>query len=227
MADIFNIADGVRPDSEFDVCSRRSCFYQQRAKRALDLFLSVVALPFLAPLIAVLYIAVRLDGGPGFFGHSRVGRGGGAFRCWKLRTMVPDAQQRLDAVLRADPAARAEWEKDQKLRHDPRITWLGGFLRRTSLDELPQIWNVLKGEMSLIGPRPVTVPELERYKGHKPVYLALRPGITGLWQVSGRNSVSYDTRVEMDAAYFRNIGFLSDIRILFQTVGVVFARTGH
>jgi len=202
-------------------------FYRHRAKRAVDLVLSALSLPVLVPLIAILYFAVRLDGGAGFFGHSRVGRDGVLFRCWKLRTMVPDAQQRLDRLLEEDPVSRAEWERDRKLREDPRITWFGNFLRRTSLDELPQILNVLKGEMSLIGPRPVTVPELERYHRYKWVYLSLRPGITGLWQVSGRNNVSYDTRVQMDAAYFQGLSFLSDIRILFQTVGVLFARTGR
>ena len=201
-------------------------FYRQRAKRAVDLILSMLLIPILAPVIAALYIGVRLDGGPGFFGHQRVGRNGVSFHCWKLRTMVPDAQQRLDRLLQENPVARAEWERDHKLREDPRITRFGNFLRKTSLDELPQIWNVLRGEMSLIGPRPVTAPELERYHGMKVVYLSLRPGITGVWQVSGRNDVSYDARVQMDADYYRKVGFVFDIRILLQTIGVVFARTG-
>lgn len=221
------VSDTGCPDMGVVASLPVNCGYRQRAKRAFDLLLSVISLPFLVPVITVLYILVRLDGGSGFFGHRRVGRDGRMFRCWKLRTMVPDAQQQLDALLKSDPVARAEWEKDHKLRDDPRITRMGRFLRKTSLDELPQIWNVLKGEMSLIGPRPVTAPELERYRGHKPVYLSLRPGITGLWQVSGRNSVSYDERVRLDAAYFHDGSFSSDVRILVQTVGVVFARSGH
>ncbi|MAE91113.1 MULTISPECIES: sugar transferase [Salipiger] len=195
-------------------------------KRAFDIVLSILMLPILLPVIAVLYIAVRAEGGPGFFGHKRVGRNGTQFRCWKIRTMVPDAQERLEELLRNDPAARAEWERDRKLRNDPRVTRLGAFLRRSSLDELPQIWNVLRGEMSLIGPRPVTEPELQRYGGAAWAYLAMRPGITGLWQVSGRNDVSYEERVQLDVAYHNGVSLMGDVRILFLTVGAVLGKTG-
>jgi len=195
-------------------------------KRTFDIVLSVLMLPILLPVIAVLYIAVRAEGGPGFFGHKRVGRNGTQFRCWKIRTMVPDAQERLEELLRNDPAARAEWERDRKLRNDPRVTRLGAFLRRSSLDELPQIWNVLRGEMSLIGPRPVTEPELQRYGGAAWHYLALRPRLPGLWQVSGRNDVSYEERVQLDVAYHNSVSLRGDVRILFLTVGAVLGKTG-
>ncbi|APZ52870.1 sugar transferase [Salipiger abyssi] len=212
----YEIAAGVKSER----------FYHGFAKRPFDLFLAALMLPILVPVIALLYVAVRLEGGPGFFGHHRVGRNGQVFRCWKIRTMVPDAKERLEHLLANDPQARAEWESDRKLRNDPRVTRLGAFLRKSSLDELPQIWNVLKGEMSLIGPRPVTAPELERYGGHKWIYQSMRPGITGLWQVSGRNEVSYDERVQLDANYFRELSLVSDVRILLQTVGAVLNRTG-
>jgi Undecaprenyl-phosphate galactose phosphotransferase WbaP len=200
--------------------------YRGGAKRVVDLILSVLMLPILLPVIGILYIVVRVDGGPGFFGHRRVGRNGKTFRCWKVRTMVTDAQERLEELLKNDPEARAEWERDRKLRNDPRVTRLGNFLRKTSLDELPQIWNVLKGEMSLIGPRPVTEPELDMYGGKKWAYLAVRPGITGLWQVSGRNDVSYDERVQLDVDYYNGLSFPSDMRILVLTVGAVLGKTG-
>ena len=196
------------------------------SKRVFDIVLSILMLPILLPIIAALYIAVRAEGGPGFFAHTRVGRNGTHFRCWKIRTMVPDAQERLEELLRNDSAAREEWERDRKLRNDPRVTRLGDFLRRSSLDELPQIWNVLCGEMSLIGPRPVTEPELQRYGGEVWAYLAMRPGITGLWQVSGRNDVSYEERVMLDVTYYNGVSLMSDLRILFLTVGVVLGKTG-
>ncbi|MGI3170902.1 sugar transferase [Pseudooceanicola sp. C21-150M6] len=195
-------------------------------KRTFDILLSILMLPVLIPVILLLAIAVRLEGGPGFFGHHRVGQGGRLFRCWKIRTMVPDAQARLEALLASDALAREEWARDQKLRNDPRVTRLGNFLRKSSLDELPQIWNVLRGDMSLIGPRPVTEPELVKYGAKKWAYLAMRPGITGLWQVSGRNDVSYDERVQLDVDYHNSMSFAGDLRILVQTVGAVLGKTG-
>ncbi|SDF18677.1 sugar transferase [Limimaricola pyoseonensis] len=215
-------------DSDFAPRHRRrgALRYVEIPKRGLDLLLCLVLLPTILPIIAFLYLLVRLDGGPGFFGHQRIGRDGRRFRCWKIRTMVPDAQERLAALLAADPEARAEWQRDRKLRRDPRVTRLGGFLRASSLDELPQIWNVLRGEMSLIGPRPITAAELMRYGAEKGVYLALRPGITGLWQVSGRNDLSYDQRVRLDAEYQARVSLGTDLRILYRTAGAVLMRTG-
>ncbi|PSK82498.1 lipopolysaccharide/colanic/teichoic acid biosynthesis glycosyltransferase [Limimaricola soesokkakensis] len=200
--------------------------YNRFAKRLLDLVLVAILLVPLLPVIGTLYLLVRREGGPGFFGHERVGRNGVTFKCWKIRTMVPDAEARLAALLASDPEARAEWERDHKLRDDPRVTRLGALLRKTSLDELPQIWNVLKGEMSLIGPRPVTEAELSRYGHQSWVYLSLRPGVTGLWQVSGRNDIAYDERVALDARYLERLSMPLDLKILIQTVGAVLNRTG-
>jgi lipopolysaccharide/colanic/teichoic acid biosynthesis glycosyltransferase len=159
--------------------SRAAVSYTSHAKRAFDL--SIVALLALVtlPLVLLLALAVSRDGGSAFFGHERVGRDGRRFRCWKLRTMVPDAQEVLARHLAADPAAAAEWARDQKLSADPRVTPVGRLLRATSLDELPQLWNVAVGDMSLVGPRPVTPEELERYRGHGEEVLSVRPGRHG------------------------------------------------
>ncbi|MEL6562802.1 MAG: sugar transferase [Pseudomonadota bacterium] len=200
--------------------------YPSIFKRLFDIFLSILLLPILLPIIAILYIVVRSDGGPGFFGHSRVGRNGRMFKCWKVRTMVVDAQERLDALLASDAQARAEWDRDRKLRNDPRVTRVGNFLRKSSLDELPQIFNVLKGEMSLVGPRPITEAELERYGAQQAVYLAMRPGVTGLWQVSGRNEVTYNERVSMDSTYYNSVSLGTDLRILAKTADAVLSKTG-
>ncbi|MEL7280466.1 MAG: sugar transferase [Pseudomonadota bacterium] len=219
----------LRPASTADLGTSfkyNASAYLQTGKRPLDVFLSVMLLPILLPIIAVLGIALRFSGGPAFFGHTRVGKDGRTFKCWKLRTMVMDAEERLQELLERDPAARTEWERDRKLRDDPRVTPLGSFLRRTSLDELPQIFNVLKGDMSLVGPRPVTTDELERYGSHKQAYLAMRPGVTGLWQVSGRNDVSYPERVAMDNNYYHAVSLTTDMRILVKTTSVVLRRTG-
>lgn len=167
------------------------------------------------------------DGGPGFFGHRRIGRNGEVFRCWKIRTMVVDAEARLAEHLASDPEAAAEWERDHKLRDDPRITRLGAFLRATSLDELPQIWNVLKGEMSFVGPRPVVRDEMRKYGAARTAYLAMKPGITGLWQVSGRNDVSYDERVAMDVEYVSSVSLLTDVRLILLTGLSIVDRTGR
>jgi Undecaprenyl-phosphate galactose phosphotransferase WbaP len=201
--------------------------YEIFFKRVLDLVISITILPIILPTILVLCLLVRRDGGAGLFGHARMGKDGKVFSCWKIRTMVPDAQARLDALLASDAEARAEWERDHKLRNDPRVTRLGNFLRRSSLDELPQIWNVLKGEMSLIGPRPVTEPELQRYGKQAPSYLMMRPGITGLWQVSGRNDISYAERVALDVKYLDEMSLWKDLAILYKTVFAVVGRTGR
>jgi lipopolysaccharide/colanic/teichoic acid biosynthesis glycosyltransferase len=180
------------------------------------------------PLLGLLAMLIRLDGGPALFHHARIGRGGRPFACVKFRTMTPDAEQRLAALLAVDAGARAEWEMTRKLRRDPRATLIGRFLRASSLDELPQLFNVLRGEMSLVGPRPVTRAELDAYYGDAAArdYASVRPGITGLWQVSGRNDVSYGRRVELDMAYVRNPSLLMDLRILLQTVRIVLLRRG-
>ena len=197
------------------------------AKAVFDILLAVLLLPILLPVIAVLYVLVRLDGGPGFYGHERVCRDERRFRCWKLRTMVPNSREVLERHLAENPEAAAEWARDFKLTDDPRITRVGAFLRRTSLDELPQLWNVLRGEMSFVGPRPVTADELPKYQGYEWCYLSVKPGITGIWQVSGRNDVDYETRVRMDVAYRTNRSFLGDVGIIVRTAGAVINSTGR
>ncbi len=196
-------------------------------KTIFDFTLALLLLPILLPIIAVLYVLTRLDGGPGFYGHERICKDEGRFRCWKIRTMVPNSAEVLKRHLAENPDAAAEWARDFKLTNDPRVTRLGDFLRRTSLDELPQIWNVLRGEMSFVGPRPVTTDELPKYRGYEWCYLSLKPGITGLWQVSGRNDVDYETRVRMDVAYRMNRSFTGDLMIILKTAGAVLGRTGR
>lgn len=200
--------------------------YSGVPKRCLDLLLLAIFAPVYLPVVAMLYLLARMDGGPGFFSHARVGRNGVMFRCHKIRTMVPDAESALEAYLAAEPARRAKWEADVKLDMDPRVTRVGAFLRRSSLDELPQLWNIFTGEMSFVGPRPVTIAEMDRYGEDRAAYLAMRPGLTGFWQVCGRNSVSYAERVAMDVAYARMIGLLTDLRLIARTAVVVLRRTG-
>jgi undecaprenyl-phosphate galactose phosphotransferase len=195
-------------------------------KRLFDVTGALALLVLLSPLFAYLSWKIRQSGGAAIFGHARVGRYGRMFRCLKFRTMVPDADGVLRRLLDADPGARAEWERDFKLKDDPRITPIGLFLRRTSLDELPQLWNVIKGEMSLVGPRPVIEEELERYGDQVGYYLEIRPGITGLWQISGRNDTSYDDRVALDSWYVRNWSLWYDLVILVKTINVVVGRRG-
>lgn len=201
--------------------------YALTVKRGFDLLVALLLLPAIIPVILCLMLWTRLNGGPGLFGHLRIGKNGRPFRCWKIRTMVPDADKVLTELLRSDPDMCAEWAADQKLSQDPRVTPLGAFLRRTSLDELPQIWNVLVGDMSLVGPRPVTKDELARYGAAKHSYLSVRPGITGLWQVSGRNSVGYSARVALDEAYCADVTFKKDLKILLKTAGVVLKCSGQ
>ena len=197
------------------------------AKRALDIVGAGLGLVVLAPFFLIVAMMVRADGGPAFFAHQRVGRGGKLFGCLKFRSMVIDSQARLEDLLANDPAARAEWDATRKLKNDPRITRIGRFLRSTSLDELPQLINVLRGEMSLVGPRPVQEAEIDRYYGASAAhYMAVRPGITGLWQVSGRSETSYESRVALDVAYVSRPSLLADIAILLRTPVAVLSRRG-
>lgn len=195
-------------------------------KRAFDIIASCIILILLSPLFLFLMFKVSRDGGSPIYGHERVGRGGKKFKCLKFRSMVLNSKEVLAQLLENDPEAKAEWEKDFKLKNDPRITKIGHFLRKTSLDELPQLWNVLKGEMSLVGPRPVIEEELLRYGDDVDYYLKVKPGMTGLWQVSGRSDTSYEMRVYFDAWYVKNWSMWNDIVILFKTVGVVLKNDG-
>ena len=196
-------------------------------KRVLDLFGAVAGGLAISPLLLAIAVLVKLDSpGPAFYGQHRQGTGGGTFRCWKFRTMCLDAEKALDEHLQNDPVLRAEWEHDQKLREDPRVSRVGRFLRRTSLDELPQLWNVLRGEMSLVGPRPIVEAEIPRYDAMYDLYLRVTPGISGLWQVSGRNDTGYEERVTLDAYYVRNWSVWLDLVILARTVSAVFHGHG-
>lgn len=204
----------------------RQNFYTICGKRLFDVAGALVLLIVFLPLMLVIALVMLPQRGGIFFGHKRVGQKGEGFFCLKFRTMVPDAEARLNELLQRDPVARGQWERDHKLDNDPRVTRTGRFLRRSSLDELPQLLNVLRGEMSLVGPRPVTATELLRYGEDRDCYLSVRPGLTGKWQVSGRNDISYASRVALDAAYARNYSLMGDLGILVQTVGVVLGATG-
>jgi exopolysaccharide production protein ExoY len=199
---------------------------KNRVKRGFDVVAAIGLLFFFAPLLLILAVAVARDGGPALFGHRRIGAGGQPFTCWKFRSMVVDAETALQRTLASDPEARREWERDFKLRNDPRVTPLGRFLRKSSLDELPQLFSVITGEMSLIGPRPIVAEEIPRYGAGFSDYAACRPGLTGLWQVSGRNDVDYAERVAIDSRYARNWSLAGDLSILVRTVGVVLRRSG-
>lgn len=201
--------------------------YMRYGKRVLDVSGALLLIAVFLPIMLIVSIGVWRSGSPLLFGHRRVGQNGAQFRCLKFSSMLPDAEERLKDLLARDPVARLQWEENQKLDDDPRVTRFGQILRKSSMDELPQLWNVLKGEMSLVGPRPVTADELDRYGKSRDIYLSLRPGLTGRWQVGGRNEVSYDERVAMDVSYARDAGLWTDLQILTQTVGVVLGRTGR
>jgi exopolysaccharide production protein ExoY len=195
--------------------------------RAFDIAAAAGILLLASPvLLAIALMVWMTDGGPAFFSQARIGRDGRRFQCLKFRSMCVDADVRLAKLLASDENARREWQADHKLRVDPRITRLGRFLRKTSLDETPQLINVLRGEMSLVGPRPIVDAEIPRYGRRFSAYCAQRPGITGLWQVSGRNDVSYRRRVALDTAYSNRKSLALDMRILIATVPAVLLRRG-
>lgn len=193
-------------------------------KRLLDLLLVLLYAPAILTAVLVLAALVKLDGGPAFYGQTRVGRGGKVFHMWKLRSMVVNSDEVLKELLEKDLAARAEWDETQKLRNDPRVTRVGRWMRKLSLDEVPQFWNVLKGDMSLVGPRPFMPEQLELYPGKE--YFHLRPGLTGSWQVEERNGTSFAARALFDKQYYQQVSFKTDLRILLATVSVVMRGTG-
>jgi len=201
-----------------------SGLYRNFGKRALDVTLILLALPFVLPVLLILMALVITDGGRPLYSQDRVGRHGRIYRIWKLRSMVMSADQKLEAHLAADPAARAEWDEMQKLRDDPRITRVGRLIRKSSLDELPQLLNVLMGDMSLVGPRPMMPEQRVLYPGR--AYYELRPGITGPWQVSERNATSFADRARFDDKYHQDLSLATDARLLASTVKVVLRATG-
>lgn len=195
-------------------------------KRIFDILGAISIALFCLPIILVVAITIRLSGQPVLFSHQRVGKGRKLFLCYKFRSMIPDAEEVLRKLLHSSPEMLREWRENHKLRDDPRITKFGKFLRRSSLDELPQLWNVLKGDMSLVGPRPIVDDELERYGNKAKFYLSIRPGMTGLWQISGRSNVTYAHRVSLDTKYVRIRSIYLDMWILIRTAVVVFRRVG-
>jgi lipopolysaccharide/colanic/teichoic acid biosynthesis glycosyltransferase len=216
----------VEAKSAVPMCNHREYLFPSW-KRATDLVMASLALMFLFPLMLFVAALVALDGGEVIFGHTRVGTGGRLFRVLKFRTMCPHADQRLKAHLEANEAARREWELTQKLRNDPRVTQVGTFLRKSSLDELPQLFNVLRGEMSIVGPRPIVQSEVVKYGRYIHHYKRCRPGITGLWQVSGRNDVTYRRRVALDTIYCRHMGDMNfELALLLRTVPAVLRSKG-
>ncbi|WP_416374663.1 sugar transferase [Marinovum sp.] len=217
---------GASPDSLFisDFHPQSRGLYRQWAKRLLDFGVVLLALPPVIALLVPLCLLISLDGHSPIYRQKRIGRNGKVFRMWKLRSMVHDADARLQAHLDADPAARREWDHSQKLRHDPRITRMGAFIRKSSIDELPQLFNVLTGDMSLVGPRPMMVEQRALYPGT--AYYAMRPGITGIWQTSVRNESSFSERAIFDARYFRELSLRTDLTLIGRTFRVVLRGTG-
>lgn len=208
------------PSHEFS----RPWLYRSAIKRPLDLLIVLLTSPVVLPLVLLLALMVMADGRNPFYTQKRIGRDGRTFGIWKLRTMVPDADKRLQEYLDQNPEARQEWDETQKLRHDPRVTPVGRLLRASSMDELPQLWNVATGEMSLVGPRPMMPDQQILYSGDG--YYRLRPGITGYWQTSGRNRTTFAARAWYDDRYEDSLSFMGDVTILLRTVSVVLGRTG-
>jgi len=208
-----------------DTPKRRFAVYRDALKYGLDVTIVLGAAVVVLPVVLLMALFVSRDGHSPFYSQTRIGKNGRIFRMWKMRTMVPNAKKQLDSYLATNPAAKAEWDSTQKLKNDPRITPIGRILRKTSLDELPQLWNVLVGDMSIVGPRPMMEDQKDLYPGQ--AYYRMRPGITGLWQISDRNECSFAGRAKFDDMYERDLTLLSDVTILLRTVGVVLRGTGY
>jgi len=219
---------GARPSAD-DVAAppaRERSLYRNGLKRAFDIVAVLASAVIWLPVVlgAAILITLR-DGHAPFYTQDRIGRGGARFRMIKLRSMVPNAHEKLETYLATDPTARAEWDTTQKLKRDPRITGIGRFLRKSSLDELPQLFNVLKGDMSIVGPRPFMVGQKALYHGRR--YYEMRPGLTGFWQISDRNQCTFAQRVHFDTAYYRAMSLKTDLTVIFRTVSVVLRGTGY
>jgi lipopolysaccharide/colanic/teichoic acid biosynthesis glycosyltransferase len=207
--------------------SPRHTFAYGVLKRALDLFIILLFSPIILLVIAIIAASVSFGSpGPVFFSHRRIDRHGSFFSMWKFRTMVMNGQHLLEEYFETNPEAREEWRATQKLKNDPRVTPIGNFLRRTSLDELPQLWNVFIGDMSLVGPRPIVAAEVEKYGPYFADYCLVKPGVTGLWQISGRSETTYQERIELDRQYAHTWTLSGDIRILFKTLSTVIKQRG-
>lgn len=205
----------------------RHASVESKVKRIFDFTFAILMIVLLLPLLVLIGVLIWCGSeGPILFRQQRIGLAGRPFECWKFRTMAPDAERLLRELLERSPEARSEWEQSFKLKNDPRITPLGRFLRKTSLDELPQLFNAVSGEMSLVGPRPIVAAELSRYGEALPLYLSVRPGLTGLWQTSGRSNCSYPERVAFDEEYVRTWSLWNDIAIIFRTVEAVLSGKG-
>ena len=224
LSDARGFASGLDSTATSEISPRSP---SESLKRLMDLMIAVPMALFLLPAYALLAVIIYSDDkGPVLFKQSRRGQNGEYFTCLKFRTMVTDATARLERVLDSDPALRAEWEATQKLKEDPRITGIGGFLRKYSLDELPQLWNIIKGEMSIVGPRPIVEDEVRRYGADIDHYDEVRPGVVGLWQISGRNDTSYDERVQLDVTYAQTRNILLDLKILFGSIPAILLKRG-
>jgi len=228
--DIINAA--LVPDADSTEIARkvvlRSSFYRGIGKRSFDILFLLLVLPFVLPVILILAVCVKMDGGPAFYAQRRVGRNGKIFQFYKLRSMKVNADEFLIQLCRENPEIEAEWNTYQKLRHDPRITKIGHFIRKTSLDELPQLLNILKGDMSFVGPRPFMPSQQVLYEGARgSAYFQMRPGLTGPWQVSGRGESSFSARVRYDNFYHCKLSFLTDLSLILRTFTVVLKSTGH
>lgn len=219
--------DGKSVAIRYVTDAHRTTGWKDHARACFDRVFALLALTFFAPFLLTITILLLVrEGRPILFRHTRIGRNGVPFKCLKFRTMAKDADARLARLLESDPAARHEWETQHKLENDPRVSCLGLFLRKTSFDELPQFLNVLKGDMAIVGPRPIVTDEAHHYGDHLQDYLSVKPGITGLWQVSGRSGVSYEERVALDVDYIRNRPFRRDLSIILKTVKVMLTREG-
>lgn len=223
MEDQFSV-DLTTHSLSFSAREIRHNFFKRAFDVAFSAFVLLVGFPLFFIIALLVWISSRSFV---IYGHERIGRGGKSFRCYKFRTMYSDAEIRLQQLLAENPALKEEWEKTHKLKNDPRIAPVGRFLRKTSLDELPQFWNVLKGDLSVVGPRPVVKAELQKYFGRKaPLILSVRPGLTGLWQVSGRSNTSYEERIRLDEEYIQNQSFALDLKLIAKTIPVMLFSRG-
>jgi len=228
---VFSLPDAIDMPSQriprAAVAGPERLFRYRVLKRGMDIFLVLISSPLLLLMFAAIAAAIRLSSpGPIFFSHRRIRRHGAFFSMWKFRTMCVNSAEVLESYLAAHPEARAEWRRSHKLKNDPRVSRVGNFLRRTSLDEMPQLWNVFTGSMSLVGPRPIVAAEVEKYGEYFADYCAVKPGITGLWQVSGRSALTYAQRVQLDRKYARNWSFKGDLKILAKTFSSVVNQDG-